>query len=234
MTENGHWHCEHLMKMIAGSPENFNLCKHCSIPRAIFNADGRSLMANRAFEAFWEMDAERFTEDPGYNILNDEILKVRGVIDSVEEAFAGETVSLEVSEFDFYGSISERTSKHILKKEARVSLAPIFHEGEIKAVSLVVISDESYDDCRDFERKGRQLCAMVDSVVDFRHEVNNPLLLISGNVQLILSKSDDLSPDLKKKLEKVLTNAGRIKEILDQYTAAANALRLNEDQVNVD
>jgi nitrogen-specific signal transduction histidine kinase len=234
MTENGHWHCEHLMTMIAASPENFKLCKYCSVPRAIFHADGRSLMANSAFEAFWEIDAERVKEDSGYNILSDEILNKRGLTDSVRGAFAGETVELEVSEFDFCDNVSEDISKHISKKEAKVSLAPVFHEGEIKAVSLAIIPDESYDDYQDIARKGRQLCAMVDSVVELRHEVNNPLLLITGNVQLILSKSDDLSPNLKGKLEKVLTNAGRIKEILDQYTAATNALLLNEDQVTID
>jgi PAS domain S-box-containing protein len=71
--------------------------EHSPISLQVFAPDGRILRANRAWETLWDVDRSALT---GYNVLHDEQLARRGVLERVRAAFEGETVVLPPIRYD--------------------------------------------------------------------------------------------------------------------------------------
>ncbi len=72
----------------------------------VFAPDGRAVRANRAWERLWGV---RFDEIPDYNILHDAQLEARGVLPSIQRAFAGEAVAVPAIRYDPNETIPGRT-----------------------------------------------------------------------------------------------------------------------------
>ncbi len=58
--------------------------------------------------------------------------------------------------------------------------------------------------------------AVAETAVAINHEINNPLTAISGNLQLLLSRATDLSPDVVRLLKKIEEGADRILEVTEK------------------
>lgn len=58
-----------------------------------------------------------------------------------------------------------------------------------------------------------RLKAVMETAVTVNHEINNPLTAALGNVQLILMQSDNLDPDIRRKLEVVEKSAMQIRDV---------------------
>lgn len=58
--------------------------------------------------------------------------------------------------------------------------------------------------------------AIKQTAVTINHEINNPLTAISGNLQLLLSRSEELSPDVVRLLKKIEEGADRILAVTDK------------------
>ena len=67
--------------------------------------------------------------------------------------------------------------------------------------------------------QAERLGAIGEVVITVRHEINNPLTTVIGNVELLLERYGDQDPDLKKRLESVLNNSLRIAEIVQKLQA---------------
>jgi len=61
--------------------------------------------------------------------------------------------------------------------------------------------------------KSERLKAIIETAVTINHEVNNPLSVVLGYTQLLLSRKEELAPDTIDKLKKVEQGALRIKEV---------------------
>ncbi|MBC8205514.1 hypothetical protein ISS30_08870 [bacterium] len=59
-----------------------------------------------------------------------------------------------------------------------------------------------------------KMAAIGAMVVTLNHEINNPLMVILGSVQLMLMKEDDLNPSLVKNLTQIEFECKRIKEVV--------------------
>ncbi len=64
-----------------------------------------------------------------------------------------------------------------------------------------------------------RLGAIGEVVITVRHEINNPLTTVIGNVELLLERYGEKDNDLKTRLETVLTNSLRIAEIVQKLQA---------------
>ena len=67
--------------------------------------------------------------------------------------------------------------------------------------------------------QAERLGAIGEVVITVRHEINNPLTTVIGNVELLIERYGDQDPDLKKRLESVLNNSLRIAEIVQKLQA---------------
>jgi PAS domain S-box-containing protein len=64
-----------------------------------------------------------------------------------------------------------------------------------------------------------RLGAIGEVVITVRHEINNPLTTVIGNVELLLERYGERDNDLKTRLETVLSNSLRIAEIVQKLQA---------------
>jgi PAS domain S-box-containing protein len=64
-----------------------------------------------------------------------------------------------------------------------------------------------------------RLGAIGEVVITVRHEINNPLTTVIGNVELLLERYGEMDSDLKTRLETVLNNSLRIAEIVQKLQA---------------
>jgi PAS domain S-box-containing protein len=62
--------------------------------------------------------------------------------------------------------------------------------------------------------KAERLAAIGQVGIAMRHEINNPLTTVIGNIELLLDRLSGSEGDLKKRLELVLKNTLRISEIV--------------------
>jgi C4-dicarboxylate-specific signal transduction histidine kinase len=62
--------------------------------------------------------------------------------------------------------------------------------------------------------KAERLAAIGQVGIAVRHEINNPLTTVIGNIELILDRHGEMPEDLKTRLQAVLENALRIAEIV--------------------
>ena len=64
--------------------------------------------------------------------------------------------------------------------------------------------------------KAERLGAIGEIVITVRHEINNPLTTVIGNVELLLERYGERDRNLAERLETILNNSLRIAEIVKQ------------------
>jgi len=97
---------------------------------------------------------------------------------------------------------------------ASITLAVIAQQGSPPAGGAQEQIDEQVSKAR--------LDAVMETAVTINHEINNPLTAALGNVQLLLMKGDELTPEVRKKLEVVEKSAMQIRDVTQRL------LRLTE------
>jgi signal transduction histidine kinase len=84
---------------LAGVPDPValltGLFAHAPVGFQIYGADGHSLLVNQAFRDLFGSEPP-----PEYNVLEDDVVARRGILDLIHRAFAGETVSIPVIWYD--------------------------------------------------------------------------------------------------------------------------------------
>jgi PAS domain S-box-containing protein len=67
--------------------------------------------------------------------------------------------------------------------------------------------------------RAERLGAIGEIVITVRHEINNPLTTVIGNIELLIERYGGTDRDLEARLETILSNALRIAEIVKQLQA---------------
>ncbi len=131
MSLHDHQRIEQRLKSVA-DPVGFliNLFAHAPVGFAVWSADGRPLLTNKAFTDIFLVEPP-----PEYNVLKDELLAKNGMLELFERAFRGETVHVPMFWYD------PREHTAITVKEGRgvaisMTVFPLFaSSGEIEYVA---------------------------------------------------------------------------------------------------
>ena len=107
-----------------------------------------------------------------------------------------------------YGAISGYA-----RGERNLAIEEEFISGFAAIIALAVKGQGRRDEpAAEALRKARE-AAIAETAVTINHEINNPLTAISGNLQLLFSRAQDLSPDVVRLLKKIEEGADRILEV---------------------
>ena len=210
--------------------EYVELCEHCALPLIILDRSGRALKCNSAFAERWHISPERFLGVPGYNVFEDPVLGASGFSDLIELAINGETAEFEFEEYTLPPNLQIENLKSKSAYNLHIKVFPLKRDDLVEAICMFYASEDkavagqSYSESSPMNR-------LVGSAVDLKHEINNPLLLISGNAQLMLTRKKELPPHMVKKLKKILRGAEKINKILDEHLTTTTSLYLKDDNL---
>jgi hypothetical protein len=210
--------------------EYIELCEHCSLPLVVFDPTGRAIKYNSAFGKRWNVSPERFLGFPGYNVFEDPVFGAGGFTDLIELCIDGEPAEFDLDEYSIPSNLQ---IENLISRPAynlHVNLFPLRRGELVEAVCLFYASEENLDEGKNCAESS-PIDQLVDSAVNLKHEINNPLLLVIGNAQLMLAKKEELPPHMMKKLIKILRGAEKINEILDEHLARTTSLYLKEDNL---
>ena len=101
----------------------------------IFDASGRSVRANRAWEELWGLPHDAL---PGYNVLEDPQLEALGIAPFIRRAFAGEAVEIPAAPYDPNQTIPDLTRYADPVRWVRAFAYPVKDTaGDVREVVLV-------------------------------------------------------------------------------------------------
>jgi len=126
---------------------------------------------------------------------------------SGESLIARQVIEFEVIKRDRSHAFIEMSVRRLSKKQLptgfQVSARDITEQKQLREKLLTA------------ERLG----AIGEVVITVRHEINNPLTTVIGNIELLLERYGEKDNDLKRRLETVLNNSLRIAEIVQKLQA---------------
>ena len=227
MTRKLHPNCPIRSQSLEPITSKCELYDNCPLPILILNATGKAVHINAFFKLLLSADANRMFKDPGYNIFEDPGFQFGEIKAHIEAAFEGQIVEIGIQEYVLPRQFRAAGKKKSAATPFVISAVPVIRNNSLEAVCLFYHPESIGDKSKHLERQHSQLSAYVNSMIDLRHEVNNPLLLIIGNAQLLLSKSTDLSVETAQKIEKMLSAAEKIRKILQQNEKINGSLFLN-------
>ncbi|MFZ4702280.1 MAG: PAS domain S-box protein, partial [Candidatus Methylumidiphilus sp.] len=106
-------------------------------------------------------------------------------------------------------------------------------EGEPKFIGVIMLDVSPMKAMQKQLLLSEKLSAMGRILADVAHELNNPLAIIIGRVELMLSQMDQPLSPLGKGLETVLQAARRCKKVLGNLLAYRPLINENKDAINI-
>jgi hypothetical protein len=223
-------HCLEYSVLKNLSPEHIELCEHCALPLIILDRTGRALKYNSAFEERWNIHPERFLDIPGYNVFEDPVFGASGFTDLIELSLNGESAEFEFEEYTFPPNLQIENLKSRSAYNLRINVSPLMRDDQVEGICMFYASEDKPEEGKCYSESS-PMNRLVGSAVDLKHEINNPLLLVTGNAQLMLAKKEELPPHMVKNLKKILRGAEKINKILDEHLTMTTSLYLKEDNL---
>lgn len=94
------------------------------------------------------------------------------------------------------------------------------------------VTDRKVDEYRAVNKE--RLEAILQVVRTARHEINNPLTGILGNIELLMDKGSKLNKNVQKKLKVIYEQSMRIKDIVQNMSTISRAIeRENISKINI-
>nr|MBA3241567.1 PAS domain S-box protein [Acidobacteriota bacterium] len=111
------------------------LVEQSPVSTQIFSPDGRTLRVNRAWE---ELFGVRLEQLAGYNILEDQQLEEKGIIEHIRRGFAGEAVAVPAVLYDPEETIPGLSRYKDAKRWLRAVIYPVRdEEGRVREIVLM-------------------------------------------------------------------------------------------------
>lgn len=102
----------------------------------IFDPEGRTLQANKAWERLWGVKVEQIEEH--YNVLQDPQLEERGIADYVRKGFAGEAVRIPAIQYDPNETLPDLTVHEDARRWLSAVIYPLKElDGQVREVVLI-------------------------------------------------------------------------------------------------
>ena len=219
---------EHFNQIIEQSPSVYEL----------YDIDGLQVEVNQAYVDLWQFPEGRETTVGKFNVLKSKEVEETGLLNHVKKAYSGESVILPPSEFDPTGGTEAKgvgrlrwlsTKIYPVKKQEEVTNIVITHEDitdRIQAEQDREALESQLHQAKKIESIGRLAGGVA-------HDFNNLIAIISGNVELALTKLASDRPVEKHLLQikdTATRSAGLTKQLLGfarKQTISPQSLDLN-------
>jgi signal transduction histidine kinase len=197
-----------------------NLFAHAPVGFAVWSADGTPLLTNAAFLALFGSEPP-----PGYNVLEDNVLRENGMLALFERAFAGETVHVPTFWFDPRDITTVKITEGrrvaismtifpLFKPTGEVDYVAATYKDETEIRTLadkLTVSEERAKDWA--EAANVELEAFSYSVA---HDLRAPLRAMAGFANVLREDyGDKLDADAHGHLDRISTNAVRMGHLID-------------------
>ena len=106
-------------------------------------------------------------------------------------------------------------------------------EEKPKHIGIIMMDISVQKELQEKLLMSEKLAVMGRLMADVSHELNNPLAIVIGRTELILSHIDEQSTPFKAKLEIVLQNARRCKTILSNLLTYSRTIGKKEGAINL-
>ena len=106
-------------------------------------------------------------------------------------------------------------------------------EGTPKQIGIIMMDISLQKELQDKLVISEKLAVMGRLMADVSHELNNPLAIVIGRTELILSQIDEQSAPFQAKLEIILRSAQRCKTILSNLMTYSRTIGKKEDTLNL-
>jgi nitrogen-specific signal transduction histidine kinase len=204
------------------------LCQYSNLPVLILDSSGCAVKVNQAFQSYWNADPDKVLGSPPYNAFEDAIFHQRDATTCLREALKGLPVQLEPMDYRLPLSYCRKGARVSGPRELSIFAIPLPNPPGDNLLALFYYDESMCASLSFLERRCDQLMTLTESVLELKHEINNPLLLIIGHAQLLMAKSDNLPGDVVRKLEKILGAAEKIRNIVAQHEQLSGALAEGE------
>lgn len=167
------------------------------------DSSGKLTAVNKAAETFSGYSKVELSGMSVFDFLSPEAVETAGKM--LQSGFKGrQRIEFEVRKRNGSTAYIEASVRKLLKKKESTG----YH------VSVRDITEQRH--LREVLLQAERLGAIGQIVVAVRHEVNNPLTTVIGNVELLMERYEGKDKELMARLTTVLNNALRIAEIVKQ------------------
>ncbi len=227
--------CEYLFEVCDGDPGNIRFCPHSHLPRLVLDLKGKAIKWDPVFARRFRVDVEKGESGEDYDIFDDLSVNSPECLEPLKDVFQGRRVRLNLPQYRFPQARLSPDDLPAPPEDFHLFLLPLKNEGTMIAVGSVYYG-QSEARCGLYSESACRLIGdLIRSISEIRHDLNNPILLIMGNAQLMLSKSSELSPDSRRKVQKILAGAEKIRTALEQFRVSTGPLHPSrDDNVSLD